>query len=324
MKLAVTIDVEEEGLFRTEYHSGEAPASNVPRLELLDRVFREFAIRPTLLVSYQAARSASNQRILSELAGRWRGEIGAHLHPWNTPPLQPLPYPEPVPSELIPKELLAAKLENLIAALKPTGVDPVSFRMGRFNMGPRMLSVLEESQIKVDSSVCPMRTYYGGPAHLSAPTDPYFPDGRNVCRSGSSEILEVPLTVLPVVPGLGSALEALERTGTVPRAWISRFAMDLGSLPAQPYWTGLRRLKIAVRLHRLLGGRVLCVFFHSSELLPGASPRTRTERDVERFIDRLRLFFSWLVRKVSVESITLSELRGSFHRSGTPTNRGEE
>ncbi len=317
MKLAVTIDVEEEGLFRSEYHSGDAPASNVPRLQLLDSVFREFDIRPTLLVSYQVARYAPNRRILLELVSRWQGEMGAHLHPWNTPPLDPLPYPEPAPSELIPRELLAAKLENLTAALKPMGVRPVSFRMGRFNMGPKMLSVLEESEIRVDSSICPMRKYYGGPSHLAAPSEPYFPDRDNLCRAGSSEILEVPLTVLPVVPGLGSALEGIERTGLVPRAWVSWFAMNLGSLPAQPYWTGLRRLKMAVQLHRARGGHVLCVFFHSSELLPGASPQTSTDQDVERFIDRLRHFFSWLRRKISVESITLSELRDSFHRPQT-------
>jgi hypothetical protein len=317
MKLAVTIDVEEEGLFRAEYHSGDAPTSNVPRLQLLDSVFREFDIRPTLLVSYQVARSAANQRILPELVSRWNGEIGAHLHPWNTPPLGPPAYPEPAPSELIPKELLVAKLENLTATLQPMGVSPVSFRMGRFNMGPKMFSVLEESEIKVDSSICPMRKYYGGPAHLAAPSEPYFPDRDNLCRAGSSEVLEVPLTVLPVVPGLGSALEGIERTGLVPRTWVSWFAMHLGSLPVQPYWTGLRRLKIAVQLHRALGGRVLCVFFHSSELLPGASPQTSTEQDVERFIGRLRDFFSWLRRKISVKSLTLSELRDSFDRPQT-------
>ena len=317
MKLVVTIDVEEEGLFRSEYHSGDAPTSNVPRLQLLDSVFREFAIRPTLLVSYQVARYAPNRRILPELVSRWHGEIGAHLHPWNTPPLDPPSYPEPAPSELIPKELLVAKLANLTAALQPMGVSPVSFRMGRFNMGPKMFSVLEESEIRVDSSICPMRTYYGGPAHLAAPSEPYFPDRDNLCRAGSSEILEVPLTVLPVVPGLGSALEGIERTKVVPSAWIAWFAMNLGSLPVQPYWTGLRRLKIAVQLHRARGGRVLCVFFHSSELLPGASPQTSTERDVERFIDKLRDFFSWLRRKISVESLTLSELRDSFDRPRT-------
>jgi len=320
MHLAVTIDVEEEGLFSGAYAANDLRATNVQHLTALDRVFREFAIHPTLLVTYQAARDPANQGLLLKLREQWNGEIGCHLHHWNTPPVERLPHPEPVPSGLMPESLLAAKLNSLLEVLAGMGVEPVSFRMGRFNMGPKMFSVLERSPIRVDTSIAPMRKYYGGPEQLWAPTDPYFPDPDNPYVPGRSHILELPMTILPVTPGLGLLLDRLGRLG--PRAdsmaaWVAKY---VASLPAQPLWTGLGRLKTAVRLHRKRGGECLTIFFHSSELMPGASPENRTEDDVKRFLERLAAFFSWLRDDIRVESLTLSQIAARYAGRSSPAS----
>jgi len=99
MRLAVTIDVEEEGLFSGAYDARNTPVENVPHLTRLDPIFQEWGIKPTLLVTYRVAEHKPHQELLLALSDKWRGEIGAHLHHWNTPPLEPLPYPQPVPSE---------------------------------------------------------------------------------------------------------------------------------------------------------------------------------------------------------------------------------
>jgi hypothetical protein len=314
MKLVVTIDVEEEGLFSSRYDPHDTPVTNVAELETLDPMFRELGIRPTLLVTYPVISDKLCVELLTSLTNKWGGEIGAHLHHWNTPPFERLPYPEPVPSNLITPDLLSQKLENLLAAVRAGGAEPTSFRMGRFNIGSRMFSVLEKAGITVDSSVAPMRKYYGGPDHLSAHTDPYFPDPENLLEPGNSRILEVPMTILPIFKRLGSFLGRIDNS-VLPDGWISWFAMNLGSLPIQPMWTGLRRLKAGVRLHLHRGGQVLTVFFHSSELMPGGCPQHQTVGDVERFRDKLRAFFAWLRREIPVESVTLTEL-GEFYRRG--------
>lgn len=311
MLLAVSIDVEEEGLFSNQYEAADVTAHNVRHLGSVDPVFREFGIRPTLMASYQVMRRPEYQDLLTGLREQWDGELAAHLHPWNTPPLRSLPFPEPVPSELIPDELLDAKMGTLLETFRAAGSSPVSFRMGRFNIGPKMLSVLERSGFRVDGSVAPMRRYYGGPERLDGPVDPYFADRRDPYRPGDSPILEVPMTIVPVVKGLGSMLERLG-TGSRVGSYVSWFAMNLGSLPAQPAWTGLRRLKAAVRLHQARGGTVLSMFFHSSELMPGAYPGHGTADDVRAFLDKLRGFFSWLRGRVGVESITFTELRDRY------------
>lgn len=324
MKLAVTIDVEEEGLFEDEYRSGDAPTRNVEELMRLDPIFTEWGIRPTLLVSYQVIRHQRHQDLLATLAEKWRAEIGLHLHPWNTPPLQELSYPEPVPSELIPKELLAAKLRTLLDVMKRAGFDPVSFRMGRFNMGPRMFSVLDETpDIQVDSSMAPFRKYYGGPAHLALRTDPYFPDQSQVLDPGSSRVLEVPLTVVPLFPGLGRLLARLDEAAVFPDGRVPQIAAKVASLPAQPMWTGLHRLKAAARLHQHRGGKVLTTFFHSSEIMAGGCPRHATKAHVDRFLEKLSRFVEWLRTECSAESMTLSEL-GALYRGERPATESKD
>jgi hypothetical protein len=318
LRLAVTIDVEEEGLFLGQYASGAAPTENVGELLLLDPIFREWDIRPTLLVSYQVIRHPRHRDLLASLADRWGAEIGAHLHPWNTPPLEPLPYREPVPSELMPRELLTAKLRTLLDTLKQAGFSPSSFRMGRFNVGPNLFSVLHEARdIQVDSSVAPMRKYYGGPVRLGLLTDPYFPDVNDPMRLGSSRILEVPVTVAPFVPALGRLLARLDEDSVFPDTWIPEIAAKVASLPAQPMWTGLRRLKAAVRLHRHRGGGVITTFFHSSEIMAGGCPGHATPEHVARFLVKLTRFLGWLRTELDAEPLTLSEL-GALHRNQTP------
>jgi hypothetical protein len=315
MKLVVTIDVEEEGLFSNHYDSRNISVNNVPELERLDPIFREWGIHPTLLVTYPVVNHEPHRDLLLQLKEKWRAEIGAHLHPWNTPPLEPLPYPEPVPSDLIPRELLAAKFDTLMHEIKGLGIAATSFRMGRFNMGPKMFSVIESAGIRVDSSIAPMRRYYGGPDHLSAMTEPYFPDPENPLRAGASSILEVPMTILPMVPSLGHWLEYLLRKSICPEKWISWIAMNPGSIPVQPVWTGLRRLKAGVKLHQMRGGSVLTIFFHSSELMPGGYPDHPTPASIDRFLEKLAAFFGWLHTDMAVESVTLSQLAESYRQS---------
>jgi len=163
----------------------------------------------------------------------------------------------------------------------------------------------------VDSSIAPMQRYYGGPDHLIAPTDPYFPDPVDPRRPGSSNLLEVPLTTVPLTRNLGKYLQLMDKS-IIPGSWISWAAIYLGTLSVQPLGTGLNRMKIAVLLHSKRGGEVLTLFFHSSELMPGGSPELPTPEHVNRFFDQLRSFVRWLRLHMNAEPMTLAELGKSY------------
>ncbi len=308
LNVAVTIDVEEEGLFSGSYSSGITSSTNVKHLWRLDPIFSEFGIRPVLLVSYQVARNHECKQILSRFQSRWNAEIGAHLHHWNTEPLYELDVRQPVPSELIPKGILESKMKNLTRELADlSGTRPLSFRMGRFNLGPKMFSIVEAMGFMVDSSIEPLRSEYGGPDHLMAPSDPYYPDPANPVKTGTSRVLEAPVTINAAFGNAGALLERSRSLGIIRNDRIMNLAASMVSIPAQPAWVGLNASKAGVMFHTMKGGRFLTIFFHSSELAPGLNPLHPTEEAVHKFLRKLKRFFRWLVEKYDTRFVTLGE-----------------
>ncbi len=312
LKLSVTIDVEEEGLFSGKYEKENCSAKNLERLGKLDPIFKEYGIRPTLLVAYQAANNPRYGEDIMKHCRDWDGEVGAHLHHWNTPPIIDLPHKDPVPSDLIPKDILSEKIWNLFEAIKTWSHEPTSFRMGRFNLGPRILELLHGTSILVDSSVAPLRRWYGGPNHIDAGPDPYYPDLLDPSLQGSSKILEAPITITPIFKNLGAWLGKLDRTRLFTGDLINSLAEKGASIPAQPMWTGLKRMKLATVLHEKRGGQVINTFFHSSELMPMGNPKHPTEYEIGLFIKKLADYFQWLAKKYGYESVTLTELKKRY------------
>ncbi|MFH0959815.1 MAG: hypothetical protein V1897_14050 [Pseudomonadota bacterium] len=314
MKLLVTIDVEEEGLFSGKYLREESSASNVFELDSLDSIFLELNVRPTLLVSYQVAKKEEYLKKIFSLKDKWKAEIGAHLHHWNTPPIVFDSGPQPTPSELMSTDILEAKTSSLFKSLSDGKSIPTSFRMGRFNLGPKMFRVLERMGVKVDSSVSPLRKSYGGPDHLIAPSDPYFPNSLNPLEKGKSSVLEAPITILPIFKGVMNGIDLLSRIRVFPEKATEWLAMNVASIAVQPAWVNLNVAKTGVRLHRSRGGECVTIFFHSSELAPGMNPLNPTKEAVQAFIKRLRTFTEWLQTKYQAQSYTLSELHPVYEQ----------
>ncbi len=311
MQLVISIDVEEEGLFFGHYPRTPPGVTNVAALSRLAFIPREFGFPLTLLVSYQVARDPDACRVLAGWRDQYGAEIGVHLHPWNTPPFADLPDPEPIGSEKLPRALLRDKFANLLSQVR-TGlaVTPRSFRMGRFDAGPRIFSLLPEFGLEVDSSVAPLTRKNPDPRLFLAPADP-FP-----LREAGPEnrpLLEVPITMVPVVAGTPALVARL--AARVPPTWggclesLFRYGAVAG---VQPAWYPLVSLQLAAHLHRRRGGRVLTMFFHSSELQPGASRLFPTEVAVRRFVAKIRAFLAWLVKTGPVSGVTLGELGQSW------------
>lgn len=311
MKLVFSIDVEEEGLFTGEYWREPPGVENVRGLDRLEFISKEFGFPLTLLVSYRVARDARARKVLLGWKDLRGAEIGAHLHHWSTPPFDELPYPEPVPADRVPPALLRAKLDSLLDALRTNlGVTARSFRMGRFDLGTQVPKLLPELGLLTDSSIVPLRRTAGGPDHFMAPCEPYRLEGSD---DRTPSVLEVPLTMIPLFPRTRNAVYR-QSSFLPPRArdfllTAYRHAAVVGVHPA---WFSLGAMKLAANLHRARGGHVLCMFLHSSEVHPGATPKFRTESDVSRLVDKIRAFLAWLVRTGPVRGMTLEELRAFF------------
>ena len=287
---------------------------NAERLPALQALFEGFGVRPTYVVTYEMATREESAPVLRELARSGRCEIGAHLHPWSSPPFRPEDLEAHTYPHNLPPDLLERQLSGLTTTIERSlGVRPTTYRAGRNGFDARTLPVLEKLGYTVDTSVDPLfnERRKGGMVFAGAPADPYYPDYDDVRRPGASRVLEVPISAA-TEPPLTKTLERL-----------------YASLPPIPYRGALRRLGIrAVWLRpsytsladmlafadRLAARGAPCfnVIFHSSEILPGGSPYTPDAASVLRFLDDLRRLLEHLAERLGAVGRTYAEFAGAW------------
>ena len=306
MKLVISLDVEEEGLFSGQYPRRPSGVKNVSALNRLEFIPREFGLPLTLLLSYHVASNSEARPVIQHWQQRHQAEIGAHLHHWNTPPFSHETNPEPLASNKLPRPLLQAKLHTLVTTIG-TNFDcvPRAFRMGRFDWWPRILELLPGVGLRCDSSMVPLAHYIGKVDQFQTPAEPF----RLMVGQPPQPLLEVPLTMVAVSPSSARLVYRISKLLTRSRGERLRAAFrSCGAAGIHPAWFPLPSMRLAALLHRRRGGQVLNMFLHSSELHPGATPHFKTEAAVTQLTDKIRAFLTWLLKTGPVEGVTLSQL----------------
>lgn len=304
----VSLDVEEEGLFSGRYPRSGLRLGNVARLRRLAPLSLDLGLPLTLFCAWSVFADREAARHVAWMRDHCGAEVGAHLHHWSTPPQTAQGDGRPEAAANLAPDLLQARLDSLLAAGAAFQGGPLtSFRMGRWDLSAKLLPLLASSGIITDSSICPLRAVPGGPDHFFAPADPYW-----VKMANGSRILEAPITQLPLFRFL-------------PRLWervsgFSGLSKDLyhffGALSVNPFWHGQKIMRLATRLHAARGGRVINLFWHSSEMLPGASPHAPTEEAVDAMLAKIRAYLTWLVETYDVRGVAATELAtGAWSRA---------
>lgn len=286
---------------------------NAERLPALQRLFDEFSVRPTYLVTHEMATRDESAAILKELARAGRCEIGTHLHPWSSPPFRAEDLARHTYPHNLPVELLERQLRELTGTIESAfGARPTTYRAGRNGFDGRTLPILERLGYTVDTSVDPLfnERRKGGMAFAGAPIEPYHPHYGDVRRKGRSSILEVPITAA-TMPALPKPVESLyARLPAIPyRGALKR--LGLRPVWLRPSYTTLPdMLAFASWLH---ARRVPCfnIIFHSSELLPGGSPYTPDAAAVEAFTNDLRSLLEHLSNRLGARGATYAEFQRS-------------
>jgi len=294
LRVAVSLDVEEEGLFRGRYACRDLPLANLSRLSRLDS-FIARGVRPTLFCTHSVLTSGAGKEHLARLLPNV--EIGAHLHHWNTPPLtkeaKNTRFLCAASAKAVPIELMQAKLQSVLAAGREfRGQALTSFRMGRWDLHGHLLPVLAANGITVDASVRPLHNLAPqGPDHFAAPADPYR------IHTEHGDILEVPLTVTPLLKAL-ARLPAPLKNGL--RHWGA-----LALLPVEhPLWL----MRLTTRMHTRRGGRAISLTWHSSEMFPGGNPRLSSETAVSTFLAKISAYLDWLESAYNMEYVQMSQM----------------
>jgi len=308
VELALSLDVEEEGLFRGVYPRTNPTVRNVAALARLSPLLEEFDLPVSLLCTYSVFADAAACRSLAELCARHRVETGAHLHHWNTPPVGPdegtgQGYVSP---GRVPDTLLAARLASLFQAGRAfLGQAPTSFRMGKWDLRRRHWPLLAEAGVLVDASVRPLHYAPHGPDHFDAPADPY------VVHVQGRALLEVPLTCIPLCAGVRRLRPSCGNGGSA-RGFLAASVQKWGALALLPVYHPLWMMRAVTKRHLAQGGRILSLTWHSSEMMPGAVPHMPDEAAVERFLGKIRSYLRWLTGQAEIRGRTLDELRQTW------------
>jgi hypothetical protein len=313
LHLLLSIDTEED---QWRAVGREATVKNTAELPRFQSFVEELGLRPTYFVNYPVATDAASRAIVCELAQRG-AEIGAHVHPWNTPPFEEALEPRntmmwnlPVPLQ---RQKIAAGREALAELLQEP---PTSFRAGRLGLGRGTVEALIDTGFEVDSSVTPFIDWSGndgGPDFDGAPLDAYRIDAARDPQhpTPSGRLREVPIScgftrprfetlqrihrALARPSGRSPAVSVLSRLGLVRRI--------LGS----PEPSATRDL---VALARCLVERrhgYVHLFLHSPSLLPGLTPFVPDERSRDRLYGRIRDFVDAVHGFARVEPATVGE-----------------
>lgn len=303
--LIVSIDVEEDmPNWQIEETTTIRNIEGIPRLQEL---FDKYGIRPTYLLNYPYA---TDEKAIEYFKGlQDRCEIGAHMHPWNTPPLTEgeskiIEYPSNLTYE---KQF--DKIKTVTDALTSAfGTSPVSYRSGKFGMNEDTIDILGRLGYRVDSSVSPMVSWKkdNGPSFLDYNAKPFWWN-----RSGV-RVMEVPVTtgLSKNIPEIFEKIYLRIPRFTKIRGLLSKDHLNIMDFlwlyPAM--FSGEEMIALAdVMIKKSIN--VFNVFFHSSEIKSGESIYTRTEKELTEYFSRLDLFFDYVVNEKGMKSVTLSEYR---------------
>jgi hypothetical protein len=325
--LIVAVDTEAEFDWSGPFLRTHTGVRNLRNQTMAQEIFDRFGVRPVYLVDYAVATQAAGYMPLREIVQSGRCEIGAHLHPWITPPFAEELSDRTSFSHNLPAWLQKEKLARLTEAIVTSfGVHPISYRAGRYGVGEEVAGILEGLDYRIDMSVQPgidMRRLHG-PDFRQALDRPYW-------FSGGWRLLEIPatpaftgLTAHPILPSaLGVQLYDVISRPRLNRmrslGVFSRLRL-LERLPLSPEgvtFDELRRLTYTL-LSR--GKRAFVFSYHSSSLLPGNNEYVRSSSDLSRFLHTIAGYLEFFMGEIGGISMTASDLRaGLLREAAVPT-----
>jgi len=315
----LTVDTEADNQWA---HGIPLSTENVGYWEHFQRICLQRGVPPTYLVTSEIVADPAARALLRAWVGAGEAEVGAHLHPWTTPPFREEPglcFNDPAHAFMseLPLDLVRAKLQTLADQIHHTlGVRPTAFRAGRFGLSNSCAQILAELGYLVDSSVTPLTRWT---AHQGLPNGPGGPDFSAhssapfvIEGTGDPGLLEIPVTVAPTHACLRRFPTLARRyQRSIPVRALRKASRGYWPRP-QPVWlhpAHFEHTEADLRNaydRQIKDAGIAVMMLHSSELMPGGSPLTPTRESVLTVLSRVETFLD-LIRSRGEVSMTLSE-----------------
>lgn len=304
----ITVDTEGDNLWQNHERISTENTRFLPRFQSL---CEKYAFKPVYLTNYEMAQDAAYVEFASDVIKRGQGEVGMHLHAWNSPPLVALtdddwrhkPYLIEFPAEQIKAKV--AFMTQLLEDNFQTKM--LSHRAGRWAFNEYYASLLVEQGYLVDCSVTPHVNWSsspgnpkgtGGTDYSRFPKEAYFIDLSDIAKAGDSPLLEVPMSIQLKHSGLlnqiKSGYDKLRGKNRSPSThWL------------RPSGGNVENMQKVAEQSLKQGSDYIEFMLHSSEFMPGGSPTFKNEQDIERLYEDLEKLFSWISERA--QGMTLAE-----------------
>ncbi|NKG32778.1 deacetylase [Erwinia rhapontici] len=312
----ITIDTEGDNLWENHDRISTQNTHYLPRFQAL---CEKYAFKPVYLTNYEMAVDPDYVAFARDVIARGVGEIGMHLHAWNSPPVESLtdndwrhkPYLIEYPAGQV-----RSKVEFMTRLLEDTfQTKMLSHRAGRWAFNEYYAALLIEYGYVVDCSVTPKVNWQfspgnpqgnGGTNYRDFPSHAYFIDEKNIARAGQSPLLEVPMTIQYKHSGLMNSLKSgYDRLRGKQRSpsvhWL------------RPSGGNVEMMKRVAQQSMGEGHDYVEFMLHSSEFMPGGSPTFATEEHIEHLYQDLEQLFSWLAER------TVGKTLAEYYRDKTGT-----
>ncbi|MCP9757724.1 deacetylase [Aquitalea sp. S1-19] len=307
----ITIDTEGDNLW------GDAPVITTKNAHYLPRfqeLCEQYNFKPSYLTNYEMAIDPTYQVFAKNVISRNTGEVGMHLHAWNSPPLSPLIGGDPAGKAYLiefPEAVIREKAEYMTSLLEDTfGVKMLSHRAGRWAFDTRYARILRELGYRVDCSVTPHVDWRqtrgaisGGTNYSAFQENAYFMDSDDISKPGDSSLLQVPMSITRKYPAWVDALKGGIHTlrgkqKSPSLQWLRpRGGNAKGMIAAAEFALKSRKTHVEFMLH-------------SSEFMPGGSPTFKDEEAIEQLYVDLETLFKFL--RNYCKGQTLAEFHSDF------------
>jgi hypothetical protein len=313
VKLVVTIDTEEDNW--GSYRPTDCTLKNIEQVPLLQRLFDDFYVTPTYLITYPVATDEKAISILSAISADGRCEIGTHCHPWNTPPFEEDYHRHNSMLCNLPSDLQYRKMSFLHGMIKRhLGIDAVCFRSGRWGFSQEVARNLDRLGYKIDTSVTPYTAWTRdhGPDFTEMSPRPYkFSSDDIFQESADGRLVEIPATIGFLQSNFTLSNRIHQVVTRSPFNHL-RLAGPLYRLNlASKVWLSpeVSNLENMVRLTwRMMENDypLINMVFHSPSLQAGLTPFVKTKEDEKQFFRNIREYLAF-TRHAGIESIKLCD-----------------
>lgn len=316
--LIVVVDTEEQFDWSAGFDRRNTSVEHMRSIGLMQAVFDEARVVPTYVVDYPIATQAVSSAPLRAIFAAGRCEIGAHLHPWVSPPFdEEVCARNSYPGNL-PADLERAKIASLAEAIESNlGVRPRAYKSGRYGSGPNTARIIEELGFDVDLSPCPPFDFGadGGPDWSGFPCEPFWIGPRR-------SVLSIPNTGA-YVGFVKDGAHGLYRIATMKGVRWARFPGILSRMgaverlflsPEGHSFHDLRRLTLALRDR---GVATFTLSLHSPSIQPGCTMYVRSESERDQFLDTCRRYFRFFTHELGGVLRTATEVHALAHASKT-------